>query len=82
MTEPWKDWENEGTMSESRLRPSEVKAMLNEAEVWKMSYQGTTFFFQFEEDGKVRSQTDKTILQGAVESKYILDFQDHFHSNH
>lgn len=75
MTEPWKDWENEGTMSESRLRPSEVKSLLNEADVWKMSYQGTTFYFQFEEDGKVRSQTDKTILQGEVESSYILDFQ-------
>ena len=35
MTEPWKDWENEGNMSEDRLRPSEVKDLLCTTGGWR-----------------------------------------------
>lgn len=75
MTEPWKDWESEGTMSENRLRPSEVKPILYGAEAWKVSLQGTTLYFQFDEGGTVISNTDKTILKGQVESTYYLDYR-------
>ena len=29
MTDVWKDWENEGQMSDDRLRPSEVKTLFS-----------------------------------------------------
>lgn len=74
MTDVWKDWENEGTMSEDRLRPSEVKALLCGADAWKMTYEGTTFYFQFTTGGSVTSDSDETMLQSAVESDYYLDF--------
>lgn len=75
MTEPWKDWENEGKMSEDRLRPSEVKSLLYAADGWRMTYKGVDFYFEFSEDGKVISNTDETILENEVESTYLLDYQ-------
>ena len=75
MTDVWKDWENEGTMSEDRLRPSEVKALLCSGDGWKMTYEGTTFFFQFTEGWNVTSDTDETMLQSAVETDYYLDYE-------
>lgn len=74
-TDVWKDWENEGNMSEERLRPSEVKPVLCSVEYWKMTYQGTTFYFQFNEGGSVTSDTDESILENSVESDYYLDFK-------
>ena len=76
MTDVWKDWENEGTMSEDRLRPSEVKALLCGADAWKMTYEGTTFYFQFTAGGSVTSDADETMfLQEPVESNYYLDYE-------
>lgn len=75
MTEPWKDWENEGNMSEDRLRPSEVKELLCTAGGWKMTYEGVTFYFQFAEGGAVTSDSDESLLKNAVETEYSLDFQ-------
>ena len=76
MTDVWKDWENEGTMSEDRLRPSEVKALLCSGDGWKMTYEGTTFYFQFTTGGNVTSDSDETMfLQEPVETNYYLDFQ-------
>lgn len=75
MTEPWKDWENEGNMSEDRLRPSEVKDLLCTAGGWKMAYEGVTFYFQFSEDGAVTSDSDESLLKNAVGTDYSLDFQ-------
>lgn len=75
MTDVWKDWENEGTMSEDRLRPSEVKALLCSGDGWKMTYEGTTFYFQFTTGGNVTSDSNETMLESAVESEYYLDFK-------
>ena len=75
MTEPWKDWENEGNMSEDRLRPSEVKDLLCTTGGWKMAYEGVTFYFQFSEDGAVTSDSDESLLKNAVETDYSLDFE-------
>ena len=75
MTEPWKDWENEGKMNEDRLRPSEVKSLLCEAEGWRMTYKGVDFYFEFSKDDKVVSNTDETILENEVESTYRLDYE-------
>lgn len=75
MAEPWKDWENEGKMSEDRLRPSEVKELLCTADGWKMIYEGVTFYFQFNEEGAVTSDSDESLLKNAVETEYSLDFQ-------
>ena len=66
MTEPWKDWEHEGDMSADRLRPSEVKELLCAADGWKMIYQGVTFYFQFDEEGNVASDSDETLLKNEV----------------
>lgn len=75
MTEPWKDWENENAMDENRLRPSEVKKLLCKTDVWKMSYEGVTFFFQFDEEGNVTSASDEKILENSVKTNYQLEFQ-------
>lgn len=75
MTEPWKDWEHEGDMSADRLRPSEVKELLCAADGWKMIYQGVTFYFQFDEEGNVASDSDETLLKNEVGTDYSLDFQ-------
>lgn len=75
MTDPWKDWADENTMSADRLRPSEVKKILCAAEGWKMSYEGTTFYFQFDENGNVTSDSDEGLLKDAVSTEYTLDFQ-------
>lgn len=75
MTEPWEDWENEGNMSEDRLRPSEVKNLLCTADGWKMTYEGVTFYFQFGEGGTVNSDSDENMLDNAVDTEYTLDFQ-------
>ena len=75
MTDVWKDWENEGTMSADRLRPSEVKKMLCSVDGWKTTYNGHVCYFQFDENGVVTSNTDETILEDKVESEYYLDFQ-------
>ena len=74
MTDVWKDWENEGTMSPDRLRPSELKKVLCAAEGWKLNYKGTIFFFVFDEGGLVTSDMDQTILENKVESDYHLDY--------
>ena len=75
MTEPWKDWEHEGDMSADRLRPLEVKELLCAADGWKMIYQGVTFYFQFDEEGNVASDSDETLLKNEVGTDYSLDFQ-------
>ncbi|MEY8685234.1 hypothetical protein AB9N12_03510 [Bacteroides sp. AN502(2024)] len=75
MTEPWKEWENEGNMSEDRLRPSELKKILCAADGWEMTYQGKKFYFEFADDNTVISNTDKTIFENEVSSVYHLDFQ-------
>ena len=75
MTEPWKDWEHEGDMSADRLRPSEVKELLCAADGWKMIYQGVTFYFKFDEEGNVASDSDETLLKNEVGTDYSLDFQ-------
>lgn len=75
MTEPWKDWENEGKMSEDRLRPSEVKSILCKADGWKITYKGVDFYFEFSADDKAVSNTDETILENEVESTYQIDYQ-------
>lgn len=75
MTEPWKDWEHEGDMSADRLRPSEVKELLCAADGWKMIYQGVTFYFQFDEEGNVASDSDETLLKNEVGTDYSLDFR-------
>lgn len=75
MTEPWKDWENEGKMNDERLRPSEVKKLLCEADGWKMTYEGVTFYFTFAEDGTVNSDSNDKLLDNAVDTEYTLDFQ-------
>ena len=75
MTDVWKDWENEGKMSDNRLRPSEVKALLCSADGWKMSYEGTDFYLQFDKNGTVTMNTDKTILKSEVVTDYHLNYQ-------
>ena len=75
MTEPWKDWENEGNLGENRLRPSEVKSLLCGKDAWKTTYKGVDFYLQFDDGGKVISDTDKTILENEVESDFVIDFQ-------
>lgn len=75
MTEPWRDWENEGDMSADRLRPSEVKKLLCAGDGWKMTYEGVTFFFQFDEEGNVNSDSNEGLLENAVDTEYSLDFQ-------
>lgn len=75
MTEPWRDWENEGDMSKERLRPSEVKKLLCTRDGWKMTYEGVTFYFQFDEEGSVNSDSNEGLLENAVETEYTLDFQ-------
>ena len=74
MTDVWKEWENEGTMSPDRLKPSEVKKILCAADGWKLNYKGTIFFFEFDEGGFVTSDTDETLLENKVESDYHLDY--------
>lgn len=74
MTDVWKDWENEGMMNEERLRPSEVKELLCSADGWKMTYENTTFYFQFTKDGAVASDSDESILESATEADYYFDF--------
>lgn len=74
MTDVWKEWENEGNMSPDRLKPSEVKKALCAAEGWKINYQGHICYFQFDENGTVVTNTDKSILEDKVESDYYLDF--------
>lgn len=75
MTDVWKDWEDEGVLSENRLRPSEVKKTLCAADGWKMSYEGVDFFFIFDENGNVVSDSDEKILTPLIETEYHLDFQ-------
>jgi hypothetical protein len=75
MTDVWKDWENEGTMSSGRLKPSEVIELLCAADGWKMTYHGSVFYFQFDEGGIVISDTDESILKDKVESSYHLNFK-------
>lgn len=75
MTDVWKEWENEGNMSPDRLKPSEVKKALCAAEGWKINYKGHICYFQFDENGIVTSNTDKSILEDKVESEYYLDFE-------
>lgn len=75
MTDVWKDWENEGKMSDNRLRLSEVKALLCSADGWKMSYEGTDFYLQFDKNGTVTMNTDKTILKSEVVTDYHLNYQ-------
>lgn len=74
MTDVWKEWENEGNMGPDRLKPSEVKKALCAAEGWKFNYQGHICYFQFDENGTVVTNTDKSILEDKVESDYYLDF--------
>lgn len=74
MTDVWKEWENEGKMSPDRLKPSEVKKALCAAEGWKINYEGHICYFQFDENGTVITDTDKSILEDKVESDYHLDF--------
>lgn len=74
MTDVWKEWENEGNMSPDRLKPSEVKKALCAAEGWKINYEGHICYFQFDENGTVITDTDKSILEDKVESDYHLDF--------
>lgn len=74
MTDVWKDWENEGTMSSDRLKPSELKTILCAADGWKLSYKGTDFYFQFDEGGFALSDTDASILEDKVESDFHLDY--------
>lgn len=74
MTDVWKDWENEGTMSSERLKPSELKTILCAADGWKLSYKGTDFYFQFDEGGLALSDTDDSILEDKVESDFHLDY--------
>ncbi len=75
MTEPWKDWENEGNLGEDRLRPSEVKRVLCGADGWKMTYEDVTFYFRFGEEGTADSDSDEKILENSVKTDYKLDFQ-------
>ncbi len=75
MTDVWKDWEDEGTLSTDRLKPSEVKEILCAAEGWKMTYKGIDFYFQFNDGGYVISDTDESILENKVEDGYHLDFK-------
>lgn len=74
MTDVWKEWEDQGNMSEDRLLPSEVKSVLCSVGTWKMTYEGTDFYFQFTEDGSVTSDSDETILQSGIETDYYLDY--------
>jgi len=74
-TDVWKKWENEGTMSENRLRPSEVKKLLYSTEVWKMDYENTEFYFQFSEGGAVITDSDASILKNQVDTDYYLDYK-------
>lgn len=63
-------------MSEDRLRPSEVKALLCGADGWQMDYEGTTFYFQFTEGWNVTSDADESMfLQEPVETDYYLDYE-------
>lgn len=75
MTDVWTEWENEGKMSEDRLRPSEVKTLLCGADGWKMDYEGTAFYFRFTEGGSITSDTDESMLQNEVETSYYLDYE-------
>lgn len=75
MTDVWKEWENEGIMSEERLRPSEVKALMCAVDGWKMVYEGTSFYFQFTEGGSLISDSDESMLQSEVETNYYLDYE-------
>lgn len=75
-TDVWKDWENQGTMNEeTRLRPSEVKKLLCSADGWKMNYEGVDFYFQFDENGNVITNTNEKILRPEIEAQYHLDFK-------
>ena len=76
MTDVWKDWESQGTLSENRLRPSEFeKVLLNNNGRWKLSYEGSTFYFTFGDDYMVVSAPDETyFLKNQVETDYHLDF--------
>lgn len=40
-----------------------------------MIYQGVTFYFQFDEEGNVASDSDETLLKNEVGTDYSLDFQ-------
>lgn len=74
-SEVWKKWEDEGTFSENRLRPSEVKNLLTTTEVWKMTYEGADFYFTFKEDGTVTTYTDEKILRDKIATEYHLDYE-------
>ena len=76
MTDVWKDLESQGTLSENRLRPSEFeKVLLNNSGRWKLSYEGSTFYFTFGDDYMVVSAPDETyFLKNQVETDYHLDF--------
>ena len=66
LAEPWKDWQNEGEMSDYRLRPSELKKVLCEPAGWKMIYEGVTFYFQFNEGGTLNSDTNEKMLDNGT----------------
>lgn len=75
MTDVWKEWENEGNMGPDRLKPSEVRKTLCAVDGWKTSYKGHICYFQFDANGVVTTNTDKTILEDKVEGEYYLDFE-------
>lgn len=61
---------------EDGLKTTEVKEMLCGTDIWKMEYQGYTFYFQFKEDGTVTSTPgdEQFYLKEDVISKYNLDY--------
>jgi len=61
--------------NEGGLKTSELKDVLCATDVWKMDYQGITFYFQFKEDGTVISSPGEPYyLQEDVVSSYALDY--------
>lgn len=72
LSDPWRDWEDAGTMPEDRLLPSEIKETLCSAEGWRLTYDNRDFYFQFSEDGNVVCNSD--FFQNAVTTSYHLDW--------
>jgi hypothetical protein len=73
--EVWKEWESEGTPSDTRLKPSEVKAALCGTPAWKLTFKAHDYYFQFAADGSVISNSDATVLIGPDNTTYRINSQ-------